>query len=238
MTVPKIVRGQYLDVAVSYPVGASQPTILCGLTTRNLTHGFQTADEYLRDCQDPKMVPFRVVNVTGESFDISGTGLFNRAQAALLRSIGGQSLPYRFIISEDILDAVDAGYFSGNFVADSIQYGGTDGAYTTIQLSFKSDGQVIWVPTNGETTLTVLDMTPKTVVHAVAYSGTVVGTTAGSTLTATSSDSTSLTVTGTGTTRTVAGTFSAAGTPTITLTETLAAATNSPKVTTINIQVT
>lgn len=238
MSVPNVVKGQYTDVAVFSPPSVTPPVILCGLTTRNLTHQFTTSDEFIRDCSDPTMVPFRVINVTGEQFDISGTGLFNRGQAALLRSIAGQSLKYRFLLSEPVGDPVDAGYYEGNFVASNIQYGSADGANVTIQLTFVSDGQILWVPTAGETVLTALGLTPMTVVHAVAYSGSISGATPGSTITATSSDSTVLTVSGTGATRTVAGTFAAAGVPTITLTETLAAATNTPKVTTKVITVT
>jgi len=238
MSVPSIVKGQYADVAVFSPPSVSTPVILCGLTSRNLTHQFNTSDEYIRDCADPTMVPFRVVNVTGEQFNISGTGLFNRQQASLLRTIAGQSLKYRFLLSEPIGDPVDAGYYEGYFVCSDIQYGAADGANITVQLTFVSDGQILWVPTAGETTLAALTMTPNTVASGVAYSGTVVVTTTGSTLTATSSDSTVLTVSGTGVSRTVSGTFSAAGSKTITLTETLAGATNTPRVSTKTLTVT
>lgn len=158
MSVPKIVKGQYFDVAVFAPaIGTSgqpgyvaadtdTPTIVCGLTTRNLTHQFNTSDEFIRDCADPTMVPFRVVNVTGEQFDISGTGLYNRSQGPLIRSLGGKSLKYRFIMGEPSDDAVDAGYFEGNFVLTNEQFGAPDGTNATSQFTFVSDGQVVWHP--------------------------------------------------------------------------------------------
>jgi hypothetical protein len=237
MSVPSIVKGTYFDVAVSLD-GGTTFTIICGLTARNLTEQYNSSDEYIRDCADPTQVPFRVVNITGAQFDIGGTGLYNRAQGDLIRSLGGRSLPYRFIMGEDASDIVDAGHYQGNFVLTNKQIGAADGSNVTAQFTWTSDGVVTWTPGDEITVLDPLIATPKTVVHGVAYSGTVSGTTTGSTLTATSSDSTTLTVTGTGGTRTVAGTFSAAGTPTITLTETLAGASNTPRVTTFKLNVT
>ena len=237
MSVPSFVKGSYFSVAVSLDGGTTY-TPLCGLTSRNLTEAYQTSDEYVRDCADPTSVPYRVVNVTGQSFDIAGTGIYNRAQGDLVRQLGGKSLPYRYILGEDASDSVDAGYYQGKFVLSNKQIGAADGVNVTAQFSWVSDGQVVFVPGADIIVLDPLGLTPRTVVHAVAYSGTISNATSGSTITATSSDSTALTVSGTGNTRTVAGTFAAAGAPTVTLTETLAAAPNSPKVTTYIVNVT
>lgn len=65
------------------------------------------------------------------------------------------------------------------------------------------------------------------------FSATIIGKTAGSTITATSNDGMTLSVTGS----TISGRFMNAGTPTVTLTETLAGATGSPKQTTVQISV-
>jgi hypothetical protein len=73
--------------------------------------------------------------------------------------------------------------------------------------------------------LVALTLSPTSVGKGLFYSGTITGKTSGSTIAATSSDGTTLTVSGS----TVTGTFSAVGTPTITLTETLAGYTNSPR---------
>ena len=73
--------------------------------------------------------------------------------------------------------------------------------------------------------LQVLTLSPQTARAGVAYSGTIGGATAGSSIAAASSDGTALSVSGS----TVSGTFAAAGSPSVTLTETLAGATGSPK---------
>jgi hypothetical protein len=137
-----------------------------------------------------------------------GTGVYNRAQGALIRQLGGKSLPYRFILGEDASDQVDAGYYQGNFVLTNKQLGAADGANATAQFTWASDGVVTWTDGAEIIVLDPLTMTPKIATHAVAYTGTVTGTTTGSTLTATSSDATTLTVSGSVRTRTVGGTFS------------------------------
>jgi hypothetical protein len=82
-------------------------------------------------------------------------------------------------------------------------------------------------------TLNALTFSPNTATAGTAWTSTITGKTSGSTITATSSDGTPLTVSGT----TISGTFSASGTPTITLTETLAGATNSPRPSTGSVTV-
>ena len=236
MSVPSYVKGSYFSVAVSLDNGTTWQA-LCGLNSRNLTEAYQTSDEYVRDCADPTSVPSRLVNVTGNSFDIAGTGIYNRAQADLVRQIGGRSLLYRYIMGEDASDSVDSGYYQGKFVCTNKQIGAADGTNVTAQFSFASDGPVTFTPGADIVVLDPLSLTPKQATHAVAYSGTATGFTTGSTVTAISSDGTTLTVTGTALTRTIAGTFAAAGSPTITVTETLATASNSPKVSPFNILV-
>jgi hypothetical protein len=237
MSVPANVKGDYFSVAVSLD-GGSTYTAICGLTSRNLTRALQTNDEYIKDCADPQSIPFRIINATGQSYDIAGTGIYDRNQTDLIDSLFGRSLPYRYFRADDADSHVSSSYAQGNFVLTNVQTGAQDGNSVTSQMSFASDGEVRIVPASPVIDLDALGMTPKTVVHAVPYSGTVTGTTTGSTLTATSSDATTLTVSGTGNTRTVAGTFAAAGFPNITLTETLAGAANTPKQTILALTVT
>jgi len=79
------------------------------------------------------------------------------------------------------------------------------------------------------------NLTLSSVAANPSYSATIIGKTAGSTVTGVSSDGTTINITGSS----VTATFTANGTPTITLTETFAGASNSPKVSTpISITVT
>lgn len=144
MSIPSIVKGQYFDVAVDVTslglAGVSGWVIVCGLTSRGFTHGTQTSDEYVRDCSNPEDVPVRVVNVTGESWDITGSGLHNRKQQAMLDAMVGKSLPSRFIEGEPTNDAVWTGYYEGPFVLESYAVQGADGANVSSNFAWKSDG--------------------------------------------------------------------------------------------------
>lgn len=92
--------------------------------------------------------------------------------------------------------------------------------------------------TAASVTLSALTTSSTAFIAATAFSTAINNATTGSTVTATSSDGTTLTVSGSGTTRTLSGTFSTAGSPTVTLTETLSGATNSPKTSAISATVT
>lgn len=227
MSVPSIVKGQYFDVAVDVTsLGLPDLTgfvVICGLNTRNLTHQINTSDEAVRDCEQPEQVPWRVVNTTSQQKDMSGTGLHNRAQTNVLRAIFGKKLPYRFIEGEPGDDLVSQGYWEGDFVFSNWQEGASDGTNVSSQMTWLSDGEVIWVSTIAPVlaNLTLSDVAANA---GDLWSATITGRMPGSTVTATASDGTILTVVG----ATVSGTFEDAGTPTVTLVESNAEASNSP----------
>lgn len=144
MSFPKKVKGGYLTVAVEDPDNAGQFLTLCGLTSRTHNEQFNTSDSFDADCADPESVPERNVDVTGHQHSISGEGRYNRAQAALLRTIKGKSLTYRFNYSENPADPVDAGYYEGPAVLTSWSRTGADGSYATASISIESDGEWEW----------------------------------------------------------------------------------------------
>jgi len=231
MSVPSVVKGQYFDVAVD-PDGSGTFVVICGLTTRNLTHQVNTTDDSIRDCDDPTMVPWRVLNANSQQKDMAGTGLHNRAQTNLIRQILGKTLTYRFIEGEPGDDLVSQGYWEGPFMLTNWQEGASDGANVTSQFTFASDGEVPWVSTMAPT-LATLTVSPLTATANSAWTGTITGKTAGSTITASASGATGVSVTG----NQVTATWATAGSKTVTLTETFAEASNSPKVTTITVVV-
>lgn len=152
MSVPTTVRGQYFDIAVdATSLGLSGYTglvYLCGLNTRNFTRQVNTSDEAVPDCAKPADVPWRALNATSQQADMSGTGLYNVAQADLVRAIYGKLLPFRFIEAQpsptDPNTKVEIGHYAGNFMLTNYQEGATDGSYATAQFTFSSDGPVTW----------------------------------------------------------------------------------------------
>lgn len=232
MSPPKIVKGQYWDVAVEDEPGSGDFTVICGLTTRNITHQVNTNDEAVRDCDKPQQVPWRVVNATSQQKDISGTGLHNRAQTGLVRSIFGKTLRYRFIEGEPGEDLVSQGYWEGPFMLSNWQEGASDGTNVTSQFTWVSDGEVPWVETTAPT-LGSLTLATDTASDGVLWTSNITGAAAGSDITATASDGTVLNVSGTS----VSGTFATTGSKTITLVETNAEASNSPHTSTDTVTV-
>ncbi|MGU3286441.1 beta strand repeat-containing protein [Methylobacterium mesophilicum] len=93
--------------------------------------------------------------------------------------------------------------------------------------------EVSTTPVAAGPTLSALTLSPLTATAGSAYSGIITGKTSGSTVTASSSDGTALTVTGS----TVTGTFAAAGSPTVTLSEALPSATNTPRSSTASLTI-
>jgi hypothetical protein len=98
-----------------------------------------------------------------------------------------------------------------------------------------ADGVVIpiTVTLTGGVVLAALGLSPLNATVGATWTATITGLTAGSSVQATSSDGAPLTVTGS----TVSGVFAAPGTPTITLTESLGAAVNSPSISTFGVSV-
>jgi len=225
MSVPSIVKGGYFTVAVEAVPGSGTYTAICGLNARTLTHQINTADEAVPDCDNPEQIPWRIMNSTSQQKDIGGTGLHNRAQSDLIRQIYGKTLNYRFIEGEPFNDAVSQGYWQGPFKFTNWVEGANDGANVTSQFSFGSDGQIIWVPTVAVVpTLAALTATPLTATTGQPWTATISGKTQNSVITA-SSPGVTLSVTD----NIVSGTFPTAGSKTVTLVETLAGATGSPK---------
>ncbi len=124
-----------------------------------------------------------------------------------------------------MLSIITSGYLARNVV--TITPGGELTITNDVQAAIAA-GQVVIA-----STLKTLTLSLTTSTVGSLFSSTISGQTAGSTITATSSDGTVLTVSGAA----VSGTFSTAGNPTITLIETLAGATGSPNPTAIGVTV-
>lgn len=231
MSKPSVVKGGYFDVAVD-PDGTGEFIYLCGLNTRNLTHQVNTTDEIVPTCQSPEEVPFRVLAATSQQKDMSGTGLHNRAQTALLRSILGRSLTYRFVEGEPSNDAVSQGYWQGPFVLTNWQEGAADKQNVTSQLTFASDGDVLWVDGTAPT-LVALSLTPLTATATILWTGALTGVAQGSAIIVTSTGATGLVARQSPTTGawSISGTWATTGSKTLTITETNPEAANSPLIT-------
>lgn len=102
----------------------------------------QHSDQYVRDCALPDGVPFRVLNVTGNSTDITGSGVMDRSGLAALQAALGIAHNYRFRIGQPAGDAVYGGYYQGSFILTQLGITSTDADITQADINLLSNGPV------------------------------------------------------------------------------------------------
>lgn len=235
MSVPSTVHGGYFMVAVEADPTNSPGvfTIICGLNSKTLAHQSSTSTDAVPDCQDPEATPWDDLVINSQSKQMSGTGVHNRAQTALIRSLLMQTRRYRFIESEPGTDLVGQGYWEGKFTLTSWTEGATVfKGNVTSDFTWPSSGEVLWHDTTAPA-LGTLTMGPLTAAVNTAWTGTITGLNAMSEFTVSAPGATGVTQSS----NTVTATWAAAGAKQVIVTESDPEATNSPKATTFTVTV-
>lgn len=147
MAAPDIVKGTYIDILIGDGAAPEVFTPICGLTARTFTHQVNTNDVFVPDCADPEDRPVRRLVPTGEQWDLSGEGLANLAQEAIIRGAVGVTKNYRFRVARPVGSIVGTGYWSGPAMLTNLQLAGStgNGEFANISLTIASDGEWIWV---------------------------------------------------------------------------------------------
>lgn len=146
MALPDLLEGTYVSVMVENPAtadGSGTYVILCGMTAHTFTEQVNTRDRFTRDCATPGSLPIRQVIATGKQWDLTASGTFNRAQAALVSTLVGQKRYYKFFVGEPADDAVYTSEFKGKALLSTRAFTADQEADVTMQLTFLSDGE--WV---------------------------------------------------------------------------------------------
>lgn len=121
-------------------------TKLCGLRDNTLTITYATEDETDYDCADPEAPPVTIRNVGAQDWSISGSGLYNRAQAAALRDLEGVKANFRFDMAEPTVGGgVDAGYYEGVAIITLKEIGAAKPGFTQISITVQGAGKLTWV---------------------------------------------------------------------------------------------
>lgn len=145
MAQPALLKGSKVVIMVGDGAAPEVFTAICGLTTKTFTEQVNTSDDFVQDCDDPDLIPVRRLNITGLQWDLSGDARYNRAQATLMRTLIGQRKNYRFEISDETGETVDAGYYEGPAVMTNRSITAPEGAeYVTSSIAIASDGQWEW----------------------------------------------------------------------------------------------
>lgn len=225
MAVPSVIEGRFVIFELGNGGTPEVFTPICGMFVNSYNTTTQTTDRFLRDCDQPTLVPNRRPIATGVQEDLTLSGYFTLENRALIESLrGGAIRNVRLIVYED--DGVtEAGYYSGQFMFTAVNIGAPENDLATLELVLASTGALMVWTDVAAPVLAELTLTTDTAADGVLWTSAIVGKTPGSVITAVSSDSTSLVVTG----ASVSGTFATTGAKTITLTETQPYATGSPK---------
>jgi predicted secreted protein len=146
MAQPKILRGTYFSLMLG---NGGTPTetfeALCGITTRNFTHANNTNDVFTRDCADPENVPVRNLIVTGEQWDLTGTGVLNRDNLdTIIAADDGLTHNWRYLFTEPTGDEVFQGYYAGPAIMTRFEITSEDANFANISITLASDGSWSW----------------------------------------------------------------------------------------------
>ena len=233
MAVPSVIEGRFVIFELGNGGTPEVFTPICGMFVNSYNTTTQTTDRFLRDCDQPTLVPNRRPIATGVQEDLTLSGYFTLENRALIESLrGGAIRNVRLIVYED--DGVtEAGYYSGQFMFTAVNIGAPENDLATLELVLASTGSLMVWTDVAAPTLADLTLTTDTASDGVLWTSAIVGKTPGSTIVATSSDATSLVVTG----ASVSGTFATVGSKTITLVETQTYAIGSPKTSTDTVTV-
>lgn len=125
-------------------------TVVCGLETTGINESAQTSDRYVRDCTAPATPPTRKIRVTGVTWDISGSGLSNVAQFALLKDALGKHRNWQIVpldtTDPDTPAGTPLGTFEGTGVLTSRNIATVADGFATLELTLAGEGDLEWDP--------------------------------------------------------------------------------------------
>tara|TARA_Y100001951_G_scaffold100969_1_gene105152 strand:- start:810 stop:1256 length:447 start_codon:yes stop_codon:yes gene_type:complete len=121
-------------------------TVICDVMDVTINHTAQTNDRFRRDCTKPGEVPKRAVKVTGEQWDISGSGILDSGQVAAIEALVGKHGNFQVIgYADDNTDAgAEIGTYEGEFVLTTYNNGISRDGDNSLQIDLASDGAITY----------------------------------------------------------------------------------------------
>lgn len=114
----------------------------CGLTTKSFDLAASTNTNLIPDCDDPEAPAWESTDINGLSGTAAGTGVMSVESFNVwndwFMSAEGRNMQIK-------LDHASLGWYAGSFKLTSFKLAGARGNKVTVDLSAKSDGQVVWV---------------------------------------------------------------------------------------------
>jgi len=121
--------------------------VLCGIENVQINRAANTSDRYRRDCAKPGSVPSRKVKVTGRSWTVTGSGIANVDQIALLNTNLG--IARNIEIDLGIRDGTDAGQIIGTYSGEGVLTTDNKNFSTeegTAEITIEGNDELTWTP--------------------------------------------------------------------------------------------
>ena len=138
---------------IKYGEGASPTEVftqLCGITGVQISETAETQSRRVRDCAKPNKPGVRRIKVIGVDWTISGTGVTNADQRAVIKStLLGKKVNYQVEYYRD--DDTDGGELLGTDAGTAIMTTNTmnidvEAATTTMEITLEGEGDLVYTP--------------------------------------------------------------------------------------------
>ncbi len=119
-------------------------TVVCGIENVTINQSVQTSDVYRKDCAKPGLVPTRRNRVTGKSWDMSGSGVFNISEIVSINSALGLRKNYKVEFIRR--DGTDTGVLLGTYAGAAVMTANniSMGDEGTNEITFAGEDLIVW----------------------------------------------------------------------------------------------
>lgn len=137
-------------VIVKLGDGASsgeQFTTICGIESATINETVQSTDRFRRDCAKPGMIPRRGVRVTGQQWDVTGSGVTNIDQLDALKAVLGAHRNYQLVAIK--YNGTDAGDVLGTFAGSGVMTArnmNLSPNEATMEITIAGENDLVWTP--------------------------------------------------------------------------------------------
>lgn len=143
MTKPTTVNATKMTIWITgenSPTGYERP---CGLTTRGIDFSANMNEIEVPDCDDPDAPAWVERAVKSLQAGVSGAGVLALESLDTWQTFfaNGLARPCKIVI-----DHIDAGYWSGDFILSRFQIQGENGDKAKVDIALSSDGEVAFTP--------------------------------------------------------------------------------------------
>lgn len=116
-------------------------SITCGVQDVTVNGTANLADRFVRDCAAPNVAPFRKTKLTGKQWEVTGSGLIDKAQLGILHAALGSLKNYKIELYTDDASAIGLLYatYSGSFRLGSVNVGVVREGDATVQVTLVSN---------------------------------------------------------------------------------------------------